>query len=78
LEALRSAVTIADRIVSPPARCHARAAFGRIAYELGKDDEAASAYSEAAELVEAFSASLAPQRAATLAKSPLVNEIRSA
>jgi class 3 adenylate cyclase/tetratricopeptide (TPR) repeat protein len=78
LEALRSAVTIADKIVSPPARWHARAALGRIAYELGEDDEAASAYSEATELVEAFSASLAPERAATLAKSPLVNEIRSA
>jgi tetratricopeptide (TPR) repeat protein len=78
LEALRSAVAIADRLVSPPARWHARAALGRAAYELGEDDEAASAYSEAAELVEAFSATLAPERAATLAKSPLVNEIRSA
>jgi len=78
LQPLRAAVTIADKVVSPPARWHARAALGRIAYELGEDDEAASAYSEAAELVEAFSASLAPERAATLAKSPLVNEIRSA
>jgi class 3 adenylate cyclase/tetratricopeptide (TPR) repeat protein len=77
LQALRAAVTIADEIVSPPARWHARAALGRIAYELGEDDEAASAYSEAAELVEAFNATLAPERAATLARSPLVNEIRS-
>jgi tetratricopeptide (TPR) repeat protein len=77
LEALRAAVTIADEIVSPPARWHARAALGRIAYEFGEDDEAASAYREAAELVEAFSAALAPERAATLARSPLVSEIRS-
>ncbi|HMI29444.1 MAG TPA: hypothetical protein VK490_07020, partial [Gaiellaceae bacterium] len=78
LEALRSAVTIADGIVSPPARWHARAALGRVAYEVGEDDEAASAYSQAAELVEAFTASLAPERAASLAKSPVVSEIRSA
>jgi tetratricopeptide (TPR) repeat protein len=78
LQAVRAAVTIADKVVSPPARWHARAALGRIAYELGEDDEATSAYSEAAELVDAFSASLAPERAATLAKSPLVDEIRSA
>ena len=77
LQALRSAVTIADAIVSPPARWHARAALGRVAYAVGDDAEAATAYKEASELVEAFSASLAPERAATLAKSPLVNEIRS-
>jgi class 3 adenylate cyclase/tetratricopeptide (TPR) repeat protein len=77
LQALRSAVTIADEIFSPPARWHARAALGRTAYELGQDDEAATAYREAAELVDAFSATLAPERAATLARSPLVDEIRS-
>jgi class 3 adenylate cyclase/tetratricopeptide (TPR) repeat protein len=77
LHALRSAVTIADEIVSPPARWHARAALGRTAYELGEDDEAAIAYREAAELVDAFSATLAPERAATLARSPLVDEISS-
>ena len=77
LQALRFAVTLADELVSPPARWHARAALGRTAYALGEDDEAATAYREAAELVDAFSATLAPERAATLARSPLVDEIRS-
>jgi tetratricopeptide (TPR) repeat protein len=78
IDALRSAATIADGIVSPPARWYARSALGRIAYELGEDDEAASAYAEARELVDGFSATLAPERAATLATSPVVIEIRSA
>jgi tetratricopeptide (TPR) repeat protein len=78
LAALRSAVEIADRIVSPYARWNARAALGRIAYEVGRDDEAAAIYSEAAEIVDAFAATLAPERAATLALSPVVAEIRSA
>ena len=78
LDALRSAVHIADRIVSPYARWNARAALGRIAYELGRDDEAASAYSDAGRIVDDFAATLAPARAATLAASPVVQEIRSA
>ncbi len=78
LSALRSAVQIADRIVSPYARWNARAALGRIAYELARDDEAATAYAEAARIVDDFSASLIPSRAAMLAKSPVVQEIRSA
>jgi len=40
-----------------------------VAYELGEDDEA--------ELVEAFPATLAPRRAATLLSAPVVNEILS-
>jgi class 3 adenylate cyclase/tetratricopeptide (TPR) repeat protein len=78
LAALRSAVEIADRIVSPYARWNARAALGRTAYALGRDDDAAAAYGVAREVVDAFSAGLAPQRAATLATSPVVHEIRSA
>jgi len=78
LAALRSAVEIADRIVSPYARWNARAALGRTAYALGRDDDAAAAYGAAREVVDAFSAGLAPQRAATLATSPVVHEIRSA
>jgi tetratricopeptide (TPR) repeat protein len=77
LDALRSAVQIADSIVSPYARWNARAALGRIGYEAGNDDEAATAYGEAAKIVHDFSSALAPQRAATLAESPVVNEIRS-
>jgi class 3 adenylate cyclase/tetratricopeptide (TPR) repeat protein len=77
LDALRTAVRLADDLIGPPARWDARAALGRVAYDIGEDDEAATAYEEAAELVEGFSATLAPQRAATLAKSPVVSEIRS-
>ena len=78
LAALRSAVEIADRIVSPYARWNACAALGRTAYALGRDDDAAAAYGVAREVVDAFSAGLAPQRAATLATSPVVQQIRSA
>jgi class 3 adenylate cyclase/tetratricopeptide (TPR) repeat protein len=77
LDALREAVRIADALVGPPARWHARAVLGRVAYGIGADDEAARAYAEARELVDAFSATLAPERAAKLARSPIVNEIRS-
>jgi tetratricopeptide (TPR) repeat protein len=77
LDALRSAVQIADRIVSPYARWNARAALGRAAYAAGRDDEAATAYTEARNVVDTFAATLAPQRAATLAQSPVVQEIRS-
>ncbi|MFL5951729.1 MAG: ATP-binding protein [Gaiellaceae bacterium] len=78
LAALRRAVQIADVLVGPPARWDARAALGRVAYKLGRDDEAAVAYGDAAVLVDSFTASLAPQRQATLAKAPVVQEIRSA
>jgi hypothetical protein len=70
-------VRIADDLVGPPARWDARAALGRAAYEVAADDEAANAYTEARELVETFSATLAPERGATLARSPIVSEIRS-
>ena len=78
LASLREAVRIADDLVGAPARWDARAALGRVAYGLGKDDDAARAYDEAKELVETFVATLAPERQATLAKSPVVAEIRSA
>jgi tetratricopeptide (TPR) repeat protein len=77
LGAVRTAVRLADELIGPPARWDARAGLGRVAYELGEDDEAAAAYAEARELVDTFSATLAPERAATLAKSPVVDEIRS-
>jgi class 3 adenylate cyclase len=76
--ALRSAVELADRIVSPYARWNARAALARTAYGAGRDDEAESAYKEAAAIVDSFSAALAPERASMLEKSPVVQEIRSA
>jgi class 3 adenylate cyclase/tetratricopeptide (TPR) repeat protein len=78
LGALREAVRIADELVGPPGRWEARAALGRVAYKLGHDDDAARAYTDAKELVDSFVATLAPERQATLAKSPIVEEIRSA
>jgi class 3 adenylate cyclase/tetratricopeptide (TPR) repeat protein len=78
LGALRSAVEIAERIVSPYARWNALAALGRSAYALGRDDHAAAAFGQARQIVDAFAANLAPQRAETLARSPVVQEIRSA
>jgi tetratricopeptide (TPR) repeat protein len=77
LAALRTAVQITDRIVSPFARWNARVALGRAAYTVGEDDDAAAAYGEAREIVDAFAASLSPHRAQTLASSPVVQEIRS-
>jgi class 3 adenylate cyclase/tetratricopeptide (TPR) repeat protein len=78
LARLRSAVQISDQLVGPPARWDARAGLGRVAQSLGQDDEAAAAYGEARELVDAFAAKLAPQHADTLSQSPVVQEIRSA
>jgi hypothetical protein len=45
---------------------------------LGRDDEAAAAYGEAREIADAFAANLAPHRAETLSRSPVIREIRSA
>ncbi|HZT15848.1 MAG TPA: AAA family ATPase [Gaiellaceae bacterium] len=75
LAPLRAAVDVADALVGPPARWHARAALGEVAYAQGADDVAAEAYGEAADLVEQFAATLAPQRSATLLAAPEVREI---
>jgi class 3 adenylate cyclase/tetratricopeptide (TPR) repeat protein len=77
LAALRSAVTIADDLVGPPARWQARAALGDGAYELGDDETAEVAFAEAADLVDAFMARLAPERAAVVAAAEPVAHIRS-
>jgi len=78
LDELRRVVRIADELIGPPARWDARAALGRTAYAVGRDDDAAVAYGEAKEIVDAFTATLAPERQATLEHSPVVQEIRSA
>jgi class 3 adenylate cyclase/tetratricopeptide (TPR) repeat protein len=78
LEVLRDAARIADDLVGAPARWETRAALGRVAYGLGKDDQAAAAYTEARVLLDDFVVALAPERRETLAKSPVVQEIRSA
>ena len=75
LDALRSAVSIADELIGPPARWQARAALGDVAYDLGDDETAAVAFTEAAELVDAFVATLAPERAAALVAAGPISEI---
>jgi hypothetical protein len=52
--------------------------LGEVAYAIGEDDTAASAYSEAADLVEAFVPTLAPERAASVLAAAPVTEILTA
>jgi class 3 adenylate cyclase/tetratricopeptide (TPR) repeat protein len=78
LAELTAAAAIADELIGQPLRWHAQAALGRAAYALGDDDGSARAFGEAGRLVDEFAATLAPERAARLATSPLVEEIRSA
>ena len=75
--ALRAAVEIADDLVGPPARWHARAALGEAAYALGDDETARVAFEEAAGLVETFAGALAPERRTRLLAAPPVAEILS-
>jgi tetratricopeptide (TPR) repeat protein len=75
LEALRSAVTIADDLIGQPARWDARTGLGRTAYALGEDDVAASAYGEAADLIETFAAGLARERAEKFRAAPAIAEL---
>jgi class 3 adenylate cyclase/tetratricopeptide (TPR) repeat protein len=77
LHQLQAGVAVADELVGPPARWEARAALGRATYALGDDHRAATAYAEAAQLVETFALSLAPERASRLLQASSVNEILS-
>jgi class 3 adenylate cyclase/tetratricopeptide (TPR) repeat protein len=77
MQALTNAVELADELVGPPARWQARAALGRAAHHFGDDETAARAYEEARDLVEAFVATLAPERQAKLLAAPEVEEIVS-
>ena len=72
---LRAAVEIADELVGAPARWQARSALGEVAYGLGEDDTAATAYAAAAELVDGFAQSLSPDRAARFLAAPAVQEM---
>src|SRR5262249_55394580 len=78
LAALHSAVGVADDLVGAPARWQARATLGEVAYALGEDDIAAVAYDEAADLVEGFVPTLAPERSASVLSAAPVVEILSA
>ncbi|HEY3018404.1 MAG TPA: adenylate/guanylate cyclase domain-containing protein [Gaiellaceae bacterium] len=75
LEALRSAVAIADDLIGSPGRWRARAALARVSYVLGDDDAAAVAYGEAGRLIETFAETLAPQRKAKFLAAPAIDEI---
>jgi class 3 adenylate cyclase/tetratricopeptide (TPR) repeat protein len=77
LQALRSAVVLADELVGQPARWQARSSLGKISHALGEDDVAAAAYGEAAALIEEFATTLAPTRATGLLAAPDVEEILS-
>jgi tetratricopeptide (TPR) repeat protein len=77
MQALHSAVSLADDLTGPRGRCKARAALGRVAHQFGDDETAAGAYGEAGNLIEAFLATLAPERQAKLLTAPDVDEIVS-
>jgi tetratricopeptide (TPR) repeat protein len=78
LDALRAAVPIADALVGPPGRWHARAALAAAAASLGEDELAVRSFAEAATLIEDFAATLAPERANRLRGAPPIDEILSA
>lgn len=78
IEALEAGVGLADELVNPPGRWNAYAALGRAAYTLGDDDRAAGGSTEAADLVEAFAATLTPERSTRLLKAPSIAEMLSA
>jgi class 3 adenylate cyclase/tetratricopeptide (TPR) repeat protein len=77
LQTLRFSVTLADELVGPPARWRTRETLGKVLYELGDDDGAATTYQEARQLVDGFVETLAPERAAMLLSAPGVAEIVS-
>jgi class 3 adenylate cyclase/tetratricopeptide (TPR) repeat protein len=77
LAALRSAVAIADELVGAPARWQARGALGDVAYEVGDDETAEAAFTEAAVLVGEFAATLARERAAAVLGAEPVSHILS-
>jgi tetratricopeptide (TPR) repeat protein len=77
LAALRAAVAVTDELIGQPGRWRAREALGRVSHLLGEDDAAASAYAEAAELIESFTGALAPPRSAGFLATPAIGDILS-
>ena len=67
--------SIADDLIGAPGRWRARAALGWVAYSLGDDEAASSAYETAAELIASFAETLAPERAKRLVVAPEVAEV---
>jgi class 3 adenylate cyclase/tetratricopeptide (TPR) repeat protein len=78
IRSLEAGAKIADELVNPPGRWNAHAALGRAAFALGDDDRAVKASAEAADLVEAFAATLTPERSTRLLKAPAIADILSA
>jgi class 3 adenylate cyclase/tetratricopeptide (TPR) repeat protein len=78
IQSLEAGAKMADELVNPPGRWIAHAALGRAAYTLGDDDRAARASTAAADLVQAFAATLTPERSTRLLKAPAIAEILSA
>jgi class 3 adenylate cyclase/tetratricopeptide (TPR) repeat protein len=70
-----AAVRLADELIGPPARFTARAALARTAHELGDDERAGAATTEARGLVEDFVMTLAPERVDLVRASPVVSEL---
>jgi len=74
-QSLHSAIAIADDLIGAPGRWRARAALGWVAYSLGDDEAASSAYETAAELIASFAGTLTPERAKRLVAAPEVAEV---
>ena len=49
--------------------------LGRVAYELGDDDQAAEAFAETRQLIETFATGLSPERAAAFLATATVREL---
>jgi len=75
---LRTAVGEADRLGSPPGRWQARGAFGKAMLAAGRDDEAASAFTEARGIIDNMASGLAPERAKRLLSADPVQEVLKA
>ena len=77
LAELRSSVVIADQLVNPAGRWRPRSALADGLRAVGDDAGADAVTTEAAEIVTAFAATLAPGRAASLLEAPAVRALLS-
>jgi tetratricopeptide (TPR) repeat protein len=77
VEHLRTAVTEADELGTPPGRWRARAALGRALAAIDRDDEVGRLLAEAAEIIEAVASTLAPERAERFLGADAVRQILS-
>jgi hypothetical protein len=78
VDQLRTAVGEADRLGSPPGRWQARSAFGKALLAAGRDDEAASAFTEGRRIIDNTASGLAPERAKRLLSADPVQEVLKA